>query len=257
MEPVSASTALLFGAGWFANKILGPSADALGNELRSFVSERTHRLVNSAEKKADPERATALPPPFFYNFAQKAAFSEDSNEINEMWSSLLADASESQNNRHSLFADILSRLSAEEAIFLRDFCGERSLTMAQQVVRSDIQRYLESDFYRNDGSVAQGSDEAHCLLEKVRANDFGWPVRFTNAQIPFREAGGHDGISALTTLKSGDDIGFAFELLVRERLIDLFDFSFSTAKQPVKFEGFLLTHIGAEFYRVCSRDDVI
>ena len=120
VEPLS--TTALVGAGWFASKVLGPSADELGSQLRAFVNARLRSIFEKAERKVDRNKVSALSPGFLYNFAQKASFSDESPEITEMWASLLASASEGQNYHHSIFTDILTQIGFGEAKILQDLC---------------------------------------------------------------------------------------------------------------------------------------
>ena len=92
VEPVSTSLLIGAGAGWFANKVFGPSADALGQELKAYSSSRLGKIFKRAAERSKPEQVEALPPGFVVTFFQKASFSEDDESLTEMWANLLAQA---------------------------------------------------------------------------------------------------------------------------------------------------------------------
>lgn len=255
MEPISTSTALLLGAGWFANKILGPSADELGSQLKAFIGDRTRHLVEGAEKKADPELAKPLSPAFFYNFSQKAAFSEDSDEINEMWSSLLADASEGQSYRHSLFADILTRIGAHEARYLSWFCKNADFLDGQIVKTSEIKSMVQHALAGSDKGVVDREEFSKKVMDDFNRLQFDWPVRFENARFQAQTAIVEQMSTGVTTVSTSDDLDFAIEVLKREDLIEPFEFELLFEWGNARVEGFRLTKIASEFYGACSRED--
>lgn len=255
MEPVSTTTALALGAGWFANKVLGPSADELGTQLKAFVGERTRKFVSGAQAKADPEKAKPLTPAFFYNFSQKAAFSEDSDEINEMWSSLLADASEGQSYRHSIFADILTRFGSHEAKYLSWLCSDYNAESSEYVDRNYIELVLDLALRGVDEDIVGASNFSKKILEKFDKVKFNWPVKFEYSRFVSGTNRAEAFSAGVTTISESESLDFAIEVLKREDLIEPFEILLAFRWGEARFEGFKLTKIGAEFYTACSKGD--
>ncbi len=125
MEPIITTGAALVGASaWFLDRILGPSADALGEQLRIFSSERLAAIFSRAEEIAG-EELHALPPGFVVQLVRKASFSEDDDNLTEMWARLLANAASGFQTHHAIFVDILSQISGQEAQILRKFAQKK------------------------------------------------------------------------------------------------------------------------------------
>ena len=81
-------------AGWVVDKLLGPSASALGEQIKVYGTGRFRSVVSVFATKAETRQhdLQALPPGFAYQFFQKASFSEDDEFITECWANLLLSA---------------------------------------------------------------------------------------------------------------------------------------------------------------------
>ncbi|MGB7656528.1 MAG: Abi-alpha family protein [Novosphingobium sp.] len=253
VEPLT--TTAILGAGWFASKVLGPPADALGDQLKIYVGDKLQRIAGKAQAKADPAKVTPLSPAFFYNFCQKAAFSEDSEEIINMWASLLASASENQTYRHAIFADILSRIGSEEAKFLAKTCQFYHLENSDAWKKQELRKHLFDDVkekfpWRDDNS----RDDAQDHLQKLFNYRSDWPVIVKSAMWPYKD-GAVRGVATTSIVMQSDYDPFAIDVLCRERIFEFFDFDFIPGWVSPQLDGFYLTHLGAQFVQACERKD--
>ena len=77
-------------AGWFANKIFGPSVDAMGKNLAAHLQSRMPAIFGRAEQIAKEARIEPRPikPGLLSRMIVDASFSEDTEEITEWWANL-------------------------------------------------------------------------------------------------------------------------------------------------------------------------
>src|SRR6476661_9180221 len=102
-------------AGWLADKLLGPSAQALGEQFKAYAGERLRKIFQRASEKVELDGVQALPPGFAMNFVQKASYSDDDENLTDMWANLLSSAAVNFKNRHSAYVEILSQMTASDA----------------------------------------------------------------------------------------------------------------------------------------------
>ncbi len=133
VEPISTGVAV-FGVGagaWLLDKVLGRSAEAIGDALRVYVSDRVSKIFSRAAEIADSSptvNVEPLPPAFLLKFFQESSFSEDHDSITEMWANILVNTDGALSSRLSFFSSILSRLGHREVILLEKFfIGDETL----------------------------------------------------------------------------------------------------------------------------------
>lgn len=126
-EPLITTGAALVGAGaWFADKVFGPSAEAVGNQLKLYLSDRIRSVFErSAEiaRERDIE-ISPVPPGLLARLVMDASFSSDDEEITEWWANLFLDASLCGSNLHAIYSEMMSKVGPKEAEFLKYFCEE-------------------------------------------------------------------------------------------------------------------------------------
>ena len=253
VEPIS--TSLMLGGGWFANKILGPSADEVGGQLKAYVSDKLKIIVSKAEKKSDPEVAKQISPAFFFNFAQKAAFSEDSEDIIDMWASLLADAGEGQNYKHAIYADILTKIGSREVKFLSQMLGGIDLINSAYMTVQHLRQAIFSDIRKHTNwGKASNLDDAKMWLQEIDSYDFSWPVQVKLTGCPYIENGTESSTWSSVVIESDFD-PFVADVVCKERLIESFKFESSPGLSSPWIEGYLMTHLGANFILACQKPD--
>lgn len=128
VEPVT--TGVLLGAGWFANKLLGPSADALGEQLKIYASSRLEKIFKRTEDINSDSLVYPLPTVFAHLAIEQASISDDADNITEMWANLLANTGNGRTAPNLLFVEILSKLNSADVELLDKFL---SLNFIQEI----------------------------------------------------------------------------------------------------------------------------
>jgi hypothetical protein len=247
VEPVSGTGVVLFGAGaWLANKLFGPSADALGKELQTYGSNRLTKIFNRAQSKLSPDEVRPLPPGFALQLMQRASFSEEDEGLTEAWANLLANASRKFDSRFSSFVEILSQLSAFDAMVLSKLVPEETFyhpsTSMPVNLRLEIKLKLASDLK----SISDTKEDAENEFARLMKVDLGWPGRVTAARVHYRD--GQD----IRPISGGVSDQFAsFDNLVRLGLVSRFDLDISMKPYETGLEGVLVTMLGIGFIQTC------
>jgi Abortive infection alpha len=252
VEPVTTGALIVGGAvgagAWLADKLFGPSADALGKELQTYGSKRLNAIFSRTQAKLLPEEVTPVPPGFALQFMQKASFSEDDDALTEAWANLLANASRKFNSRHSAYVDILSQLSAFDAIMLSQLVPEGLYyhsTMSMPVnLRLEIKLKLASELKSTSDSAEEAGEEFARLMKA----DLGWPGRITAARVHYK------GPEKTLPITGGLPDQFAsFDNLVRLGLVSRFDLDISMKPYETGLEGVLVTMLGIGFIQTCRK----
>jgi hypothetical protein len=256
-ELVSAAAILATsGSGtWLADKLLGPSFEALGEQFKAFAGERLKSIFNRAGAKVDPAQVNELPPGFALQFVQKASFSEEDNKITEMWSNLLISASKDFNIRHSLFAEILSQLCAVDAKYIDSLARPdhpvlmKALDFSRMSMPVNIKSVLRRQIISIGKWPAENSDECHKLLQLIQDMDWIWPGQFVSISCPYifdgNKIGFIDGGSKNSSPPNSLDV------LERQGLVAPFGFEFGSPLASPLIEGVLVTGLGIQFVQTC------
>lgn len=110
-------------AGWFAGKVLGPSVERLGDNLRFYLESRVPKVFARAGAIAQEEGIEPHPikPGLFTRLIIDASMSDEDEEITEWWANLILEASLAGSNRHAVFSDMMAAVGPQEAMFLQKF----------------------------------------------------------------------------------------------------------------------------------------
>jgi hypothetical protein len=244
IEPIS--TGLAVGAGWFANKLFGPSADALGEALKSYGTSRLQKIFNRAAEKADPTEVEALPPGFVVTFFQKASFSEDDDSLTEMWANLLAQAATNFTNRHAAYVEILSELTAFDAMTIAELVPEDTPYFPQISAPVNLKVELRLKLAQEMKNISDTQEEAQAEFERLMNFKFDWPGRITAARIHYR-----DGDITRPITGGIPDQFASFDNLSRLGLVEKFDLNNSMKPYETAIEGVLVTMLGIGFVQTC------
>jgi hypothetical protein len=247
VEPISTGAAVVAVGGWFANKLLGPTADALGEQLKIYAGARLTKIFSRAEQLGKDEVLNPLPPAFAYLALQKASFSEDSDVITNMWAALLLGAGRTFKSRHATFVDILSAMTSNDAKLLNLICsGFENGIEIDDVAR--LTQYFQ-------GHYSLGSMDRECAATtalQIMQIPLGFPGYVLSAGVPYHIYGDKN-------VKHADHIEYqhsAFEeeadALVRHGLVKQFRIVLGDPYVNPHVEGIVLTKLGAEFFRACG-----
>jgi hypothetical protein len=251
VEPISTGAALVGTAAWFANKLIGPSADRLGEAIRDYVNQRINSVFSRSEEIARLENVELkpVPPGFAMKVAQDISFSED--DMTEQWAFLLVNASNKFSSRFALLSDILSQIGPDEA--------------------KQLEKFFSCDFEFEKNFLPQDFDSQ--LLETILSETVGldmhsrWQVLCDLKAIKYEHEGRHiDGwpftissVSEMGTFKGEASLigrtchgeGVSYDILERQRLIKR---GRIVAKRGLRtFDVYFATptSLGAEFVKSC------
>jgi uncharacterized protein YciU (UPF0263 family) len=249
-------TALVGAGAWFANKLLGPSADVVGEKLKAHTTTRWKKIFEKAEKLADKVDLKPVPPGFAYIALSNASFSEESDEMTTMWARLLLSASASYTNKHLIFADILSNIGTDEAILIENmtrlyFSKLNRVTINKQFMnnpREFVRR--EIDKRAVVGHISQLENRVSGGISNLRGEHFGWPTDITHFCGEYRDE------KEKILFENGFGISTSHEILIRQRILDLFEFEFERINMSVRVQGVTLTRLGMEFVCICRGDQI-
>ena len=124
VEPLITTGAALVGTStWFANKILGPSAERLGDNLVVYLEYRLPKIFGRADAIASERNIEPQPvkPGLLTRMIIDASMSDDVEEITEWWANLFVDASRGGSNQHAIFSDVMAQLGPKEVLVLEKF----------------------------------------------------------------------------------------------------------------------------------------
>jgi hypothetical protein len=245
VEPVSTGAIILGGSigggAWLADKLLGPSASALGDHLRLYAGARLSKILKRAEDKVQGEEVKSLPPGFAYLAFQKASFAEDDEALTEMWANLLINASASFSGRHTLFADILSQITGLDAKTLDDLCPETvRFSMDDRVLPETV-------FGRLVGSSDSALDDKARIVEIAKSWSGGHGMRI--ASVSVRNVRVDGPVPTYTTQVRLDEVSFS--VLERQSLVRRFTASSSNNYVHADVRGYQVSALGLEFLSTC------
>ena len=248
MEPVSTGAALVAATAWFANKVLGPSAESLGKELDTYTTNRLARIFARTREKLDNNTVQALPPGFAVQYLQKASLSEDSEILTESWANLLASAATSFQSRHLAYIEILSQMSAFDAQMLEDFVAPDTLFTPQISKPVNLKIELRYRLAKEIKAISDTNEEARDELERLLALDLSWPGRITAGRVHYRDA---DKEKDCSVSGGVPDQFAAIDNLYRLGLVEHFDVDISMSPYATAVEGVLVTVLGIGFVQTC------
>ncbi|WP_252257577.1 Abi-alpha family protein [Erythrobacter aurantius] len=251
VEPVISTGAALVGvSAWFLNKLFGPSADAIGEEIKKYGSDRLEKIFKRAEEKMKNGDVNSLPPGFAGLLIQKASFSEDSSILTDLWAGLISSASKNFSNRHSLYLDILSQISSEDAENLlklyKGMYQENSTTWPP-----DKARFMRSLIF-NRFEEAEEKDSEKEIMKDFPEFPFDGCVIYKRFET-VREKSHPKGYRQIWRgYVQGTSIDISLMSLQRQALVQAFGFSKTDNNLSVYLEGFELSWLGAKFVYNCE-----
>lgn len=256
---MSEDLALVSGAGaaWFAGKIFGPSAEAMGQNLRAYLADRMPRIFGKAEEIAKQQGVKPQPikPGLLARMIADASFSEDAPDITEWWANLFVDASISGSNEHAVFADMMALLGPAEVKCLAKIMADnprfqsmkagKNFTMhigPDEEIEDILKKYLAKSPFTDQQILID--------FQKIETPSTIWPIKITSFDLPierdgeiFLAAGGthfHDiHHSALEVLKRADI------------LIDV-NVGLPFSRVQARLRGVSVTSLGFDFYQACT-----
>jgi hypothetical protein len=247
IDPMVTPDVALIGAGtWFANKIFGPSADLLGQSIRDYGTDRIRKIFGRAAEKVIENKISPLPPGYMMTFMEKASFSEDEENITEMWASLLANSAQGYTSRMTAYVDILSQMTSHDAEVISDLvpkefsfspAGSRAVNLKIEMI-NNLLRIISVEL--------NAEDECRRVLVELLNMDFAWPAKIMSARLIWAQSG------EVFPMSGGNPDSFASrDNLCRLGLLERFDLTTSLAPFSTAVEGFIVTALGVGFIQTC------
>lgn len=264
-EVVQAAT-VVAGSGaatWFADKVFGPSVDALGVNLKAYLQSRVPAIfANAAEKVKNTNlEITSVKPGLLARMVVDASFSEEVEEITDWWANLFISAAYQGRNEHAVFSDIMAVIGPDEAQCLQQFIDQFEMCKDSRWFRSEMPSMVEVVDHLRDEVVSLWVGETPIKsdrLQQVQANfssgQMPWPLRCVRWALPYQEQE-KEPIWIRQTLPWFKTQSQAVEILERARVL-----KFAKVEIPVMgpsswVETLELTGLGARFYAACRGYD--
>lgn len=251
MEIISTTTTLVGASAWFAGRLFGPSADAVGEQLKAFATDRLRKIFDRAEELSPRDATEPLPAGFAVLALQKASFSEDAEIITDMWARLLLSASSDYNTMYNSYSDILSQLGAEDVCILNNLVPKKFGNRTHLNLRSSIRERLRYKFTAIEG---EHDEDIEALIERATTQhtallgtDVEWPGRVSFVEYPYHA---HGNLKHGTVV-GGMNINTRYDILIRQRLLETFSFDLNQSFSSPYVEGLLVTSLGLDFVAVC------
>lgn len=251
MAEIVTVAALVAGGGWLAEKLLGPSFSALGDQFRAFAGNRINKIFDRAQESVSDNEITALPSGFAWKFLQAASYSADDDTITDMWAGLLNDAAHGANHRHNIFVDILSQIGPDEAEYLNTmFPKDKDYPLVANRPE-DIRPSLFENAKRSiDWGSPKTEADAQRVVEHLLDYDFGWPAVVRSAQHYWPTDKGNGSTHTLRKSRPFPN-SFVVDALSRQKLIEYFDIDFHPGWASPRFDGYFMTSLGVDFILSC------
>lgn len=246
VEPLATGAAIV-GLGWAGKKVLGPSFDELGEQLRVYFSGRLSKISEKIDEIGLRSDTKPLPAGFAYLAIQKASFSEDEELITTMWARLLIDAATEYKPRHVLIADILSQLTADDAkeldgVVSVDYLNNFS-TGVQVNVRNNLREYFEKILKQPPHTLV---DTQRLVSQVMMAKPY-WPSIISNVHVPYLEGSENE----LRWYRGMQGASTSHDVLMRQGLLERFSFDLNSSSPSPTVEGLMITGLGLEFLDAC------
>jgi Abortive infection alpha len=245
VEPISTGAALVAVGGWFANKLLGPTADALGEQIKVFASARLTAILKRTEQLTIDEVLHPLPPGFALQYVQKASISEEDEALTEAWANLLANASRKFDSRYNLFVDMLSLMTASEAHFFASLFEISTLPHAIENVQR-LSGFIEANY----PSVGGPFEFVGSVIDHIRSVPLGFRGAVRRISMPYNniETASHPyGIEVWNHDRDAE-----IDALIRNGLLREFSINGDKPYDKPGVMGVVVTALGEQFYAACG-----
>ncbi len=163
-----------------------------------------------------------------------------------MWANLLAQAATSFTNRHAAYVEILSELTAFDAMVIADLVPEDTPYFPQISMPVNLKVELRLKLAKEMKNISDTQEEAQAEFERLLNFRFDWPGRTTAARIHYKDG------DITRPISGGIPDQFAsFDNLCRLGLLERFDLDNSMTPYETALEGVLVTMLGIGFVQTC------
>ena len=245
-------------AGWFANRIFGPSVDAMGKSLSAHLQSRLPAIFGRSEQIAKELNIEpgSIKPGLLTRMIIDASFSEETDEITDWWANLFLSASVQGDNKHAVFSDMMAMIGPSEAACLSDFLkpyekGEYSRLLFGALSIGNVDVGREAWILDRLGNSAFDRIKVDQMVRSLEEGELEWPIRLRAWKLYIRQT---SKTNAIEMQSNGwyEENELAIEILVRTGVLRLARVDVPAMGQPSWVDTVELTRLGAEFYLECT-----
>lgn len=247
------------GATWFAGKVAGPSAGAIGDNLKAYFQSRIPSIFGVAEAKARDAQIEIGPikPGLLTRMVADASFSEDSAEITDWWANLFISASLHGDNKHAVFSDMMAMVGPQEARFLDEFVKNFENGKLPAAFSFAPSSSTNIDLSRENWifEIIQQSPFTFTRIERLEtameAGQLPWPIRYTSWNLPVQNEAG----TVKWHTKANQwfiENRSSIEILKRLGILQSHRIDVPVLDAPSWINTVEVTHLGIDFYLACT-----
>lgn len=260
-ELIAGSIAAAPTAKWFADRVFGPSAGAVGEQLKIYLRSRLPTIfgvaeVKARERKIQPE---SVPPGLLARMIMDASFSSDEPTITDWWANLFVDASVEASNQHAVFSDIMATVGPREAHCLVEFINEftrfnPNLTLhAMEGFSAQTDSLLDVLSKAWIGSSPQEGESFRKAYLNLTGGGSPWPIRPVSWSVPVKQDTGE--VKMVTQVNSWFVTNqVSIRILERSRVLEFATSNLSLWGRNGWVRAIMLTSLGRDFYAACTGD---
>jgi len=267
-EPLISTGAALVGAGaWFANRVFGPSAGALGDSLKVYLQSQLPKIFDRAGDIAKSENLelSEISPGLLTRMIIDASSSDDSDEIREWWANLFVAAAVEPDNIHATLSDMMALVGPAEAAALKGFYERVEAARPDEngpwkVSRFSVEHYV-NEFMQIDIGYqfpidSSDFERVSLSIESFRKNMPALPIAWSipvQVKVQINNTGPIDFVMS----KGGkvhwfDEDQLAYDVLERARIIHISRHPLSRSEgRPGWVEFVEFSQLGMAFYEAC------
>lgn len=257
-EIITTGAALVGSGSWFLDKILGPSADRLGEHLSVYLGERVSSIMKLAEKRAKQQDVVVghIPPGLFTRMLVNSSFSTDDETITSWWANLLLQASQSTDNNPAIFSDMMAMIGPQEAACLSKFMNKFEVVRAGglQMAIEQVSHLSESIFddavnhWLGDLPIDQA--RLPIVISNMTWGQVPWPLTAIQWKCGVKAADGSSGMQHITNPWFRNNVS-AISALERIGILRRVKVTLPTWDSETWATGITATPVGAAFYLAC------
>lgn len=261
-ETVITTGAIVVASGsWFADKIFGPSIDALGENLKAHLQSRLPIIFGRAESIAKTESLELAPirPGLLTRMIVDASFSEDMPEITDWWANLFLEAAtkETEANMHAVFSDIMAMIGPQEVKVLNEFVAyyRKQVAHLTPEMRAHVETIgsvvQETKLFSVTNRFPLDAESSREIDEHFTNPHIPLPVRTYGWKVPSK---GDEMLSwRVNMLDWYKENSVSIEILERSRVLKFIRLEIPImADQAAWVDLVGITELGRAFYQACS-----
>lgn len=256
---IAGGAALGPSAAWFADKIFGPSASTMGDQLKAYLQTRLPTIFGVAEEKARQIGLNPKPiqPGLLARMIADASFSAENEEITDWWANLFVDAAQFGSNEHAVFSDIMALLGPAEVKLLDRLLKPYGYVLddiddqGRSVLSTSPEITLDQHISHLLGSLPVEDHQRLSVVSSVSSLTLTWPTWTFFWSIPFFRS--DRSIEAPVVGASiATENGLILDVLERAGLLSRQRVTITNNGHVAWVSTIRVTYLGLEFYRACT-----